>query len=79
MAKLTLSVAPDVVERAKRYASHRDTSVSHLVEQYLRLVTEPAQVQDREDTPVLARLRGVLKGTDLDVADYRRHLEREYR
>jgi hypothetical protein len=31
------------------------------------------------ETGLLARLRGVLKGTDGDESDYRRHLERKYR
>ena len=40
MAKLTLSVDADVVSVAKRYATRRGTSVSHLVEEYLRLVSK---------------------------------------
>ena len=34
-SKLTLSVAPEVVAAAKRYAAAKDTSVSQLVEDYL--------------------------------------------
>ena len=76
MAKLTLSVDERVIGRAKKYARARGTSVSGLVEQLLDLAASgPAP---REVTPpVLARLRGALKG--VDRAAYRRYLERKYR
>jgi hypothetical protein len=76
MGKLTLSVDERVIERAKRYARARGTSVSSLVEQMLDLA---ASGSDQPDTtpPVLSRLRGSLKGAD--PADYRRYLERKFR
>jgi hypothetical protein len=74
MSKLTLSVDRDVVARAKKLAAQRGTSVSELVERYLdRLTREPAA---GHAPPVLARLRGVLRGVDPD--EHRRHLERKY-
>lgn len=75
MAKLTLSVDPDVVRRAKRYASARGTSVSRLVERFLGLLGRPPARTG--DPPVLRRLRGILKGGSR--AEYRRHLVRKYR
>ncbi|HVS65420.1 MAG TPA: DUF6364 family protein [Thermoanaerobaculia bacterium] len=75
MAKLTLSVDGEVVERAKRFAEQRGTSVSALVERYLDLLTR--QPAPSPAPPILARLRGVLAG--VDVEDHRRHLERKYR
>ncbi|MBY0496438.1 MAG: antitoxin [Cyanobacteria bacterium] len=76
MAKLTLSVDATVIERAKRYASKRGTSVSGLVEQLLDLAASGSD--DRDITPpVLSRLRGSIKG--VDVRDYHRYLERKYR
>ena len=75
MAKLTLSVDESVVQRAKRYAARRGTSVSALVERYLALLARPAG--PKHLPPVLRRLRGSLK--NLDVAEYQRYLERKYR
>jgi hypothetical protein len=49
--------------------------VSRLVEEYLSLVSSPA---DSGVTPVLARLRGVLKGCGLDERTYRRHLKEKH-
>ena len=75
MSKLTLSVDEKVIERAKRFAEKRGTSVSRLVEQYLDLLARPPKLRD--DTPVLRQLRGILKKGD--SKDYRRHLVEKYR
>jgi hypothetical protein len=64
MAKLTLSVDPQVIARAKAMASERGTSISALVESYLDLLTRPRPAATA--TPVLARLRGILAGSDPD-------------
>jgi hypothetical protein len=76
MAKLTLSVNQRVIERAKKYARARGTSVSGLVEQLLDLAAS-GRAARAVAPPILARLRGSLKG--VDAADYRRYLERKYR
>ena len=78
MAKLTLSVDGTVIERAKRYAAKRGTSVSRLVEKYLELVSRTPKGKG-EDPPILARLRGVLKRARVDENDYRQYLEQKYR
>ena len=79
MTKLTLSVDEKVVARAKRYASRRGTSVSHLVEVYLDVLSRPADLPAEELPPVTRRLRGVLKGGKVRRADYVDYLERKYR
>lgn len=76
MSKLTLNVDPDIVERAKRFARSRGTSVSRLVTGYLALITED---QAGEDPPVLRRVRGSLRGTVPDDQDYREVLAEKYR
>jgi hypothetical protein len=79
MAKLTLSVDPAVVKRAKEYAARRGTSVSGLVEGYLDLVSQAPSAGDAPVTPLLARLRAELKGMRADRGSYRRYLARKYR
>ena len=79
MAKLTLSVDGDVVDRAKRYAARRGTSVSRLVEGYLELIARPPRLDAKALPPVLGRLHGALKGSRLSEADHRRYLEKKYR
>ena len=73
--KLTLTVNPSVVSRAKRYAKKQGVSISQIVEAYLDSVTKP--VDPGEDhPPVLRSLLGILKKADLE--DYRRHLVKKY-
>jgi hypothetical protein len=76
MAKLTLSVDERVIERAKKYARARGTSVSGLVEQMLDLAAS-GSAHPESTPPVLARLRGALKA--VDRRDYHRYLERKHR
>lgn len=71
--KLTLSIDEDVVRRAKRLARQRDTSVSALVEERLRGLTEERD----ESTPLVAELRGSLP-EDVSLEEYRRHLEEKH-
>jgi hypothetical protein len=75
MSKLTLSVDEKVVERAKRFAEKRGTSVSRLVEQFLDILARPPVPED--DTPMLRQLRGVLRRGKRK--DYQRHLVEKYR
>jgi hypothetical protein len=77
MSKLTLSVDPVVVSRAKRYAKQQGISVSEMVEAYLAAVAEPPSSVPRGSTPVLRMLRGSLKKASLQ--DYRKHLDSKYR
>jgi hypothetical protein len=76
MGKLTLSVDERVVERAKRYARERGTSVSGLVEQLLDLAASGSTVAGVAP-PILSKLRGSIR--KIDEKDYRRYLERKYR
>ena len=79
MVKLTLSVDGQVVERAKRYASRRATSVSRLVEVYLDALARPADQPDQDLPPVTRRLRGILKGAKHRREEYIDYLGRKYR
>ncbi len=72
--KLTLSLDSDVIAAAKRFAAEHGTSVSRLVATSLGTVTRGLEA--RAETPVLARLRGSLRG--IDPADHSEHLARKY-
>lgn len=79
MPKLTLSVDQEVVERAKRYAATRGTSVSRLVENYLDAVSRLRRAGERKLPPATRGLRGILKGGKYRREDYLDYLERKYR
>ena len=74
MSKLTLSVDPGVVSRAKRYAKQNGISLSKMVEAYLASISAPPAA--KRMPPVLRSLRGILKKGD--PQDYKKHLAKKY-
>lgn len=76
MSKLTLSVDDEVIRQAKAWAAKEGTSVSRLVERFLREASTPPASPEAPAAPVLRRLRGCLKGFDVAAgrpAGARRH------
>ena len=74
LKKLTLSVDEDVILKAKRYSQRHETSLSKLVTDFLSRLVDT----EGKRTPIVSRLRGILP-QDIDVDEYRRHLERKHR
>ena len=72
--KLTVRMPRDLVEKAKHYAAQNNTTLTNLIEAYLRRI--PAQ-GSLEDAPIVRRLSGTLS-QEVSVEDYRRHLEEKY-
>jgi hypothetical protein len=72
--KLTLSVDERVIERARRYSTRHNISISQLVTTYLSQLDAPAP---EKVAPWVQRLRGILP-RDTDVEDYRRHVEKKH-
>lgn len=58
--KLTIKLDNDVITRAKKYAHHRRTSLSKMIESYLDSVTKN-EPDDIEITPLVKSLSGVIK------------------
>lgn len=57
--KLTIKLDNNVIKRAKRYAQHRRTSLSRMIEAYLDSVTKN-EPDDIEITPLVKSLSGVI-------------------
>jgi len=77
--KLTLRLDERLVRRAKAYARRSGKSVSQMVAEYFLLLVGRDQETGEELPPTVRRLRGSLKGSDLDRDDYRRYIEEKYR
>ena len=75
MSKLTLSVDPSVVSRAKLYAKRNGMSLSKMVEAYLASISTPPPA--KKMPPVLRSLRGILKRADPE--EFKKHLAAKYR
>lgn len=63
-AKLTLSIDKDVARKAKVYARKEGRSLSDLVENYLKLLTTNATIEDSEYSPRVKSLLGCIKLPD---------------
>lgn len=72
--KLTVRVPRDLLENVKRFAAQNNTTLTDLIEAYLRRI--PAQTP-LDNAPIVRRLSGMLP-KDIDVQDYREHLEEKY-
>ncbi len=57
--KLTLNADKQIISRAKKYAQEQNTSVSDLVENYLRRLTVEAATQPKI-TPLVKGLSGII-------------------
>jgi hypothetical protein len=66
--KLTLSMEPEVVYLAKKYAKKRHISLSKLIQDFLENLIESDNLKDDPDLDIpkeIEKLRGILKGPDL--------------
>ncbi len=72
--KLTLSIEKEVVESAKNYAQETGRSLSELVENYFKALTQK-EIQSKPLSPRIKRLRGSVKLPD--DFDYKKSIESE--
>jgi hypothetical protein len=72
--KLTVRVPRDLLENIKRYAHENNTTMTALIEAYLRRI--PPQEQF-ENAPIVRRLSGSLS-QDVTLQDYKEHLAEKY-
>ncbi|MCH7535560.1 MAG: hypothetical protein IH948_07425 [Bacteroidetes bacterium] len=61
--KLTLTIKKEIIERAKVYASTKSRSLSEMVENYFKYLTQTKSEvnMDNQISPRVERLRGSLK------------------
>ena len=74
--KLTLRLEESLIREAKHYARQHGRSLSQVVADYFQMLTR--QSEDPEIPPITRSLIGMLKADQLDVDDYKRHLEQKY-
>ena len=60
--KLTLTIERDIIERAKSYAKDKNRSLSDIIENYLKILTEKEQKnEDQNLNPIVESLKGSFK------------------
>lgn len=72
--KLTVRVPRTLLENIKRYAAQNQTTITDLIEAYLRRI--PAQ-SSLENAPIVRQLIGSVS-QDVTIDDYKKHLEEKY-
>ena len=72
--KLTVRVPRDLLENIKRYAAKNNTTLTNLIEAYLRRI--PLQ-ESFDRAPIVQRLSGTLS-QNVSERDYQKHLEEKY-
>ncbi len=56
--KLTLTIEQTVIEKAKKYAKDKERSLSNLIENYLKALTNENDSNEIELTPIVKSLKG---------------------
>lgn len=79
--KLTLTIEREIIERAKRYAKDKNRSLSDIIENYLKILTEKEQKnEDQRLHPIVESLKGSFKmPKNMDYEkELRNRLEEKY-
>ena len=72
--KLTIRISRDLIENAKQFAAENNTTLTNLIEAYLRRIPVRYPL---EDAPIVSRLSGTLP-QDISLDDYKKHLDEKY-
>lgn len=78
-AKLTLRLDENLIARAKAIGKARGKSVSQLVADYFAALDAETAATAPDDLPPGVRsLLGALRGSQIEIDDYREHLAEKY-
>lgn len=64
ITKLTLTIEKSVIQKAKKYAKEKERSLSDIVENYLKAITEDEIIDDIEITPLVKSLKGAFRAPE---------------
>lgn len=71
VTKLTLSVNPKTVAKAKKYAKQKGTSISRLFEEHVTELTRNKNNEKSDPLESLKRLKGIAQGAISDDINYK--------
>ena len=72
--KLTVRVPRELLENVKRYAAQNNTTLTALIEAYLRRIPKQGELND---APIVRRLSGLISD-GVSIEDYKEHVEEKY-
>lgn len=71
--KLTLTIEEKIIQRAKKYAKEKNRSLSGIVENYLKILTQEEDNEHKKITPLVKSLQGSF--TAPENFDYKKELQ----
>jgi len=78
-SKLTLKLDQETIELAKEYAKDKNTSLSKMIENYLRLIVRRKR-HDIGISPLVESLSGIIKGKNAKMEkEYVDYLSNKYK
>ena len=79
--KLTLKLDEDIIKKAKDYAKTKNRSLSHLVEDFFRIITTEKEETEEHYSPIVLELSGSIQlGSEEDLKDeYADYLIEKYK
>lgn len=63
-SKLTLTIEESVIKKAKLYAKSRGRSLSDIIENYLKVITDDNWAIEIETTPMVKSMKGSFKAPE---------------
>ncbi len=77
--KLTLRMDKQLIKLTREYANKTGKSLSRIVSDFFKIIVNEELKQNKKtSTPTVKSLRGILKKTNVDKNDYKKHLEDKY-
>ncbi|MGE0088155.1 MAG: DUF6364 family protein [Bacteroidales bacterium] len=59
--KLTLTIEQSIIEKAKKYANDKGRSLSSIIENYLKIITNEEVDRNIKITPIVKSMKGSFK------------------
>lgn len=77
--KLTLRLEEVLIQQAKNYAKEHEKSLSKIVADYFKVLTEKTKVtKEVQISPVTSSLIGILDSGLIEEDDYKKYLDDKY-
>jgi len=74
--KITLYSDSDLINEIKQYAKEHNTSVSKLVNEFFKNILHREKINNSGS--LTEQLEGILENSNVDLKDYKKHLEEKY-
>jgi len=74
--KITLYSDSNLINEIKQYAKEHNTSVSKLVNEFFKNILHREKINNSGS--LTEQLEGILENSNIDLKDYKKHLEEKY-